>query len=509
MNKIVLLCATFCCLAVAAFAQYPVKQSMLPLFAAVPEPSFTAHCDDGTLRAKYEAFQAQCTKVTEQIVANSSHGTGADQIKQYQKGIKKIERANEKAAKVDDDLNNDPKTAAAYADLQREMSDPAVQQRMQGMSEGQQKEYIKNFFIKRGVDVSKYKGDMDDSKKAHDDLGDLSEGKVVRVMKSYENLLHNFISSGLMTMRYSEDAHGKIDAAIQNLPPFTPCSTPCKACCEKQKAHDIKVAKAAVAVYSANMQLYYDDWAAARDRTKTHCSDFDGVLRDMKYGDAMTEDRDKIAIPTLVSGQGYILLAAQGIGEKAQDLTSVATEYCEAQKKLADITATVCADCEGCFPADALVLLADGTQKPIADVKLGEVVMAYNTHTHTWQPTPVTHIDIHNGDFELCQFTVEPLTNFTASNGGIYPSVASIAAAATTTITATANHPIYTCEGYTRVDALTQAHTLLIHPLDSDKQVTATLHDTNAHRTRTTTVYNLHTALHNYCVEGVVVGDKE
>ncbi|MEV6448738.1 RHS repeat-associated core domain-containing protein [Amycolatopsis sp. NPDC051716] len=58
------------------------------------------------------------------------------------------------------------------------------------------------------------------------------------------------------------------------------------------------------------------------------------------------------------------------------------------------------------FPANVLVLLADGTTKPIAEVRTGDVVVATDPETGRTEPHEVVGTDVHGNEVERTEITV-------------------------------------------------------------------------------------------------------
>jgi Hint module len=91
-----------------------------------------------------------------------------------------------------------------------------------------------------------------------------------------------------------------------------------------------------------------------------------------------------------------------------------------------------------CFAADAPVTLADGTIKPISEVKIGDRVKSYDTVRQAVRATDVTRIDTHSrsaeaGTFALTGVWLVPTQELTANMG---------TAPAPVLLEATTNHPV-------------------------------------------------------------------
>lgn len=130
------------------------------------------------------------------------------------------------------------------------------------------------------------------------------------------------------------------------------------------------------------------------------------------------------------------------------------------------------------FDGDTRVLLADGSSKPICEVRVGDQVLATDPDTGRTEGHTVTRLIVGSGEKDLVDVTV-------ATPGGL------------ATLTATDGHPFWDGADHVWVDAedLTTADRLRT-PTGTELPVTAT-HDYQ----RTDTVYNLTVeTLHTYYV---------
>jgi len=84
----------------------------------------------------------------------------------------------------------------------------------------------------------------------------------------------------------------------------------------------------------------------------------------------------------------------------------------------------------GCFPGSSLVLMADGSQRPIETVHVGDAVMTYDTDAHSFVADTVASFDAHPD----------------ASRDGLL--------VINGTLHVTPNHPLYTGRGSLRADQL-------------------------------------------------------
>lgn len=129
------------------------------------------------------------------------------------------------------------------------------------------------------------------------------------------------------------------------------------------------------------------------------------------------------------------------------------------------------------FTSDTPVLLADGTRKPIKDIRIGDEVLATDPETGESGPRPVTALIKGTGDKQLVDITVGTGTSHT--------------------LTATDGHPFWVpaLNRWIQADKLTDGQWLQTST-GTWVQITAV-----THRTTSTTVYNLTVAdLHTYYV---------
>lgn len=150
----------------------------------------------------------------------------------------------------------------------------------------------------------------------------------------------------------------------------------------------------------------------------------------------------------------------------------------------------------GCFTGNMLVLMFDGTEKPIADILAGEMVMSLNTETNKLVSAKVDNTMVPR----ICN-----IYEIKLSNGK--------------TVETTSEHPFRTVDGrWASIDpaATYQNATLnvdaqlhegmLLRGIESNAKITKII-DTG----RKETVYNLSRvgSQHNYFVEGMCVHNKE
>ncbi|MBO9637111.1 MAG: hypothetical protein J7576_03000 [Siphonobacter aquaeclarae] len=154
---------------------------------------------------------------------------------------------------------------------------------------------------------------------------------------------------------------------------------------------------------------------------------------------------------------------------------------------------------EYCFPADALVTLADGSQQAISTIQKGEKILSIHAQTKQSETATVLGTDVHTGrSFSLTQLTlIDPAARVTASAATGW---------ATTRLEATANHPVLTARGAMRMEEIRVGDTLYVTENGTLKNYEVFL--TQSHSRSTETVYNLVTDKGTYVVNGTVVMTK-
>jgi hypothetical protein len=153
--------------------------------------------------------------------------------------------------------------------------------------------------------------------------------------------------------------------------------------------------------------------------------------------------------------------------------------------------------CGNSFEEGTLVLMADGTYKPIEDVEPGDIVLATNPLTGTTGPQPVLATIESHGDKALVEITIHDQPNQVTIVGPIVV-VPHGQLAFTTTVVATGSHPFWnpTTTAWINADNLQPGGHLLASD-GTQPTITNLLHHTQPD----TTVYNLTiTTTHTYYV---------
>ncbi len=158
---------------------------------------------------------------------------------------------------------------------------------------------------------------------------------------------------------------------------------------------------------------------------------------------------------------------------------------------------------EYCFPADARVTLADGTNRAIADVQPGQTVLSFNPETRQAETAIVQAVQVHtNRAFALTRLAlVEPASLETAQASAPRWLVE-------TTLEATANHPVLTATGRKALGDVRVGETLFLADAGSATPKAYRVFTAQTAYRTVGTVLNLVTDKTTYVVNGVVVFRK-
>ncbi|GAB3319592.1 hypothetical protein GCM10027299_12230 [Larkinella ripae] len=213
-----------------------------------------------------------------------------------------------------------------------------------------------------------------------------------------------------------------------------------------------------------------------------------GASADRKAWDAYIDDLKYVGEKEagLMSALGFVLsremaLLLGGGGAKAEGGDKKKEEY------------------NFCFPADAVVTLADRQTKAIQDVKPGDAVMAYDAKTHMLVPTNVQQVSVHEKpDLAVAGVWLTPAEEVSASLSLTRPVL----------LEATANHPIQTVTGAKKLGDLRTGDVLYRYD-GASRSVSAWKVAAVQTNVRTVQkVYNLMTEKGSYLINEVVVLDK-
>lgn len=216
-----------------------------------------------------------------------------------------------------------------------------------------------------------------------------------------------------------------------------------------------------------------------------------GATADRKAWDLYIDDLKYVGEkePGLMSALGFVIsremsvLMGGGAGAKTDDDGKKKEEY------------------NFCFAPDAPVTLPDGTTKPIADVKAGDVVLGYDATTHTLVPTRVTGVQAHAPvapatNIALVGVWMTPSEGITASRNMTVPAL----------LEATASHPVLTATGRKPLGEVQTGETLYRYEAGQLTPYQVVRRNENSRSVET--VYTLATERGAFVVDGAVVLDK-
>jgi hypothetical protein len=147
---------------------------------------------------------------------------------------------------------------------------------------------------------------------------------------------------------------------------------------------------------------------------------------------------------------------------------------------------------EFCFPADAHVLMADGTEKQIDQIKAGEIVAGLGNNT-------VKAVEAHKGQFSLTKVMVLPHAQVWASR---------VLASGLIELEGTANHPVLTLTGRKTIGTLAKGDIIFVEDAATQTYQMATVTVIQKESRVVNQVFNLVTEGGIYEVNNTLVLDK-
>lgn len=158
-------------------------------------------------------------------------------------------------------------------------------------------------------------------------------------------------------------------------------------------------------------------------------------------------------------------------------------------------------DYDFCFAADALVSMADGSEKAIKDVQPGDQVLAYAEGQIL--TVKVEGINIHRkASMDLTKAVLFPQENITAS------VTATRTSEGMTELVATANHPVMTEAGVKAMGALSAGDILFKYDAQTHTTRSYQVHFVSNQYASADEVYSLEVEGNNYLVSGMLVMEK-
>lgn len=145
-----------------------------------------------------------------------------------------------------------------------------------------------------------------------------------------------------------------------------------------------------------------------------------------------------------------------------------------------------------CFPVETFINLANGSEKPIAEVKIGDTLTGIRAGK-------VIRVDFHEGAFQLNRILIRP-------NGQAW--VSTHLKGGLIALEATQNHPVLTLAGTKTVGQLKKGDWLFVRDAVSGRYLTAEIAEIEINARTVSQVINLKTEGGTYEAESIVVLDK-
>ncbi|QHT68575.1 hypothetical protein GXP67_18955 [Rhodocytophaga rosea] len=156
-------------------------------------------------------------------------------------------------------------------------------------------------------------------------------------------------------------------------------------------------------------------------------------------------------------------------------------------------------DYDVCFPEEALVRMADGSEKAIKDVRAGDEVAAFDAATGALQTTRVKEVHTHADKAYTITSVLLISDEPTASMQAYVPSVM---------LEATPNHPVYTNKGRKTIETLEKGEYLYQYNSASGMFIKYKVMQVVTEARQVKKVYNLVTDKQNFLINNTVVLDK-
>ncbi|MFN8345372.1 MAG: Hint domain-containing protein [Spirosomataceae bacterium] len=149
-------------------------------------------------------------------------------------------------------------------------------------------------------------------------------------------------------------------------------------------------------------------------------------------------------------------------------------------------------DNDFCFPAETFINMADGSEKHIALLKVGDLLAGFPNGK-------VIRVDKHEGTFRLTRILVRP-------NGQAW--VSTHLQDGLMTLEATPNHPVLTFRGKKTIGQLVKGDWLFVRDAVTGRCLTAEITTIEPNARTVSQVFNLTTECGTYEAESIIVSDK-
>jgi hypothetical protein len=156
-------------------------------------------------------------------------------------------------------------------------------------------------------------------------------------------------------------------------------------------------------------------------------------------------------------------------------------------------------DYDVCFPEEALVRMADGSERPIKEVHAGDEIAAFDAATGTLQTTRIQEVHTHADKVYTITSVLLISDEPTASMNAYVPSVL---------LEATPNHPVYTSKGRKTLGTLEKGEYLYQYNSANGTFIKYEVMQVVTEARQVKKVYNLVTDKKNFLINNTVVLDK-
>jgi|GEM_PF-4930582 len=536
----------------AALAQRPAKQDLMLLFEKVPAPLAAPNCT-AKLPASYQALNTQLSSIGTGIGTSRTSTQAkaeADRLavgkKMQADGVENMSEEQQKAyvmqnmgamgvspqaakmaqmmqdpafqaklAKMSDQekavfmqqqmappntstqrMVNDPAFQAAQAEFMQQMQNPTFAAAWKKKSTAEQDAYMKQLMQKHGLNETRMKA-IAGNQAGQQPPAALVTTKALEELTKMTNPANKVGAEAEWSQaqaRYQQEVDA-IQKAL-NSKPFKAYGS----CAEQKANYDRQHQALEQRLQAAGRYLSTSNaiWAKLKTQQKARLAPFNAELARIHYGDDIKRPEEQSAVASLASGQQLTLAALQQLSQYSAASYEINQEYCSLKAELAK--PFVCEE-NTCFPAQALVTLADGRKQAIATITAGTLVQSYDARTGLISTTRVSEVQVHAGqEYQLLRLRFSTPAPLASANEAATPMLSA------TEVLATPNHPFVTAENEAvRADELSRNQAV---PFAAASGFESAYMAERSSAGTVPVVYNLKTEAGNYFVEGMLVGDK-
>jgi hypothetical protein len=538
-----------------AMAQKPVKQDLMLLLDKVPAPLSAPSCS-AKLPATYSAFKTQLGNAGKEIALGRTATQAKDEAamqamgnKMQADGVENMSEEQQKAyamqnmasmpgmnpqsaklaqmmqdpafqaklAKMSDQekavfmqkmmappntsaqrMVNDPSFQAAQGEFMQQMQNPTFAAAWKKKSQAEQDAYMKQLMQKHGLNEARMQTIAGKQAPGTPPPAGLVTSKALEEMSKLTDPA-NKLSAEAEWVNARQQYQNEVDA-IQKSISGQKYSNTVPPCPVQQANYDRGRKALQQRMDAATKYLSTSNaiWMKYKAQQKARLTPFNAELARIHYGDDIRRPEEQASMAPLASGQQLTIGALTQLADYSEASYEINKEYCSL--KAAYDKPFVCEQ-NTCFPAPALVTLADGSRQAIASIKAGTLVQSYDAATGRLTTTRVTAVQVH-ADQEYTLLRLRFATP--AAVAGLSAGAAPMLPAAE--VLATPNHPFITAGNEAvRADELTAAQAV---PFAGLQGMEAAFLTGRTEAATVPVVYNLQTEAGNYFVEGMLVGSK-